>query len=148
MKRVWIVIVCLAVALSLVACGELLEQAGKRTETLGANHETSDMAASTTAPTVAEEKKDKTESDTIDPDFKAAMDSYEAFFDEYVAIMKKYKQNPTDMSILSDYTKYMEKYADTMKKFEEWESEDLNAAELAYYLDVQNRISKKMLEIV
>lgn len=54
-----------------------------------------------------EETTDKTNNDSgvIDPDFKKAMDSYEKFFDEYVAIMKKYANNPTDMSILADYSK-------------------------------------------
>ena len=75
------------------------------------------------------------------------MDSYEEFFDEYVSIMKKYKANPTDMSILSDYAKYMGQYADMMQKFEKWENEDLNTAEAAYYVDVQARITKKLLEV-
>ena len=75
------------------------------------------------------------------------MDSYEEFFDEYVAIMKKYKANPTDLSILSDYAKYMGQYADMMQKFEKWESEDLNTAEAAYYVDVQARITQKLLEV-
>ena len=97
-----------------------------------------------TTPAATEEKKDN---NSIDPEFKAAMDSYEEFFDEYVAIMKKYKANPTDLSILSDYAKYMGQYADMMQKFETWENEDLNAAETAYYIDVQARISKKLLEV-
>ena len=96
----------------------------------------------TTTATTAE-----TDSADIDPDFKAAMDSYEAFFDEYVAIMKKYKANPTDLSILTDYATYMGQYADMMQKFEAWENEDLNKAELAYYIDVQARITKKLLEV-
>ena len=97
-----------------------------------------------TAPPVTEENKDN---NAIDPEFKAAMDSYEEFFDEYVAIMKKYQKNPTDLSILADYAKYMGQYADMMQKFEKWESEDLNTAELAYYIDVQARITKKLLEV-
>ena len=96
----------------------------------------------TTAPTTAPEKDN-----SIGADFKDAMDSYEEFFDEYVAIMKKYQANPMDFSILADYAKYMAQYADMMQKFEKWESEDLNDAELAYYLDVQNRITKKLLEV-
>lgn len=75
------------------------------------------------------------------------MDSYEKFFDEYAAIMKKYAADPTDMSILADYTSYMSQYADMMQKMEAWENEELNAAELAYYLDVQNRITQKLLDI-
>lgn len=80
-------------------------------------------------------------------DFKDAMDSYEAFMDEYVAFMKKYSDNPSDVSLLADYTKYMSKYADMVEKFDKWESEDLNDAELAYYIDVQARVSKKLLEV-
>ena len=54
---------------------------------------------------------------------------------------------PSDVSLLADYTKYMSKYADMVEKFDKWESEDLNDAELAYYIDVQARVSKKLLEI-
>ena len=97
-----------------------------------------------TLPAATEEQKDST---SIDPNFKAAMDSYEKFFDEYVAIMKKYKENPTDLSILSDYATYMGQYADMMQKLEKWGNEDLNTAETAYYIDVQARITKKLLEV-
>ena len=105
------------------------------------------------------EKSDNPENDTsatsqqsnksagVRSDFKTAMDSYEKFFDEYVAIMKKYANNPGDTSILADYSKYMGKYAQMMSDFEKWESEDMNDAELAYYLEVQGRITKKLLEV-
>ena len=61
--------------------------------------------------------------------------------------MRKYKENPADLSILTDYSNYMSQYADMMQKLEKWENEDLNAAETAYYIDVQARISKKLLEV-
>ena len=85
--------------------------------------------------------------DGMRKDFKDAMDSYEAFMDEYVAFMKKYSDNPSDVGLLADYTKYMSKYADMVEKFDKWESEDLNDAELAYYIDVQARVSKKLLDV-
>lgn len=50
------------------------------------------------------------------------------------------------MNLLTDYADYMNKYADMMEKFEQWESNDMNDAELAYYLEVQTRVSKKLLE--
>jgi hypothetical protein len=34
-----------------------------------------------------------------------------------------------------------------MQKLESWENEALNSAELAYYMDVQARITNKLLEI-
>ncbi|MBP5617958.1 MAG: hypothetical protein J6X61_02265 [Clostridia bacterium] len=79
-------------------------------------------------------------------DFKAAMDSYEAFMDEYVTFMKKYKANPTDISVISSYSSYVSKYADFVSKFSKWESEDLNDEEMQYYLAVQSRVSKKLLD--
>lgn len=100
-----------------------------------------------TTPATNENQKDDSANNSIDPDFKAAMDGYEEFFDEYVAIMKRYQKNPADLSILADYAKYMGQYAGMMQKFEKWENEDLNAAELAYYVDVQARITKKLLEV-
>lgn len=86
--------------------------------------------------------------DEMDSDFKAAMDSYEEFMNEYVEFIKKYSNsNGTDMSLILDYSKYMTKYADMCKDFEKWENEELNAAETAYYIDVQARVSKKLLEV-
>ena len=85
--------------------------------------------------------------DTIRSDFKKAMDSYEEFIDEYVAFMKKSAKNPTDLSLLTDYSDYMSKYSKFVEDFEKWETEDLNSAELAYYIDVQARVSKKLLEV-
>ncbi|MFU0591237.1 DUF6591 domain-containing protein [Gardnerella leopoldii] len=80
-------------------------------------------------------------------DFKAAMDSYETVMDEYVAFMKKYKKNPTDKTILNEYSAYLDKYNDAVKKFNNWHSKDLNSDELNYYVDVQARVSKKLIAV-
>ena len=83
----------------------------------------------------------------LSKEFKEAMDSYEAFIDEYVAFMKKYSDsNGTDMSLISDYTKYMTKLDDANKKFEKWNDSNMNAEESAYYIQVQTRVNKKLLE--
>ena len=79
-------------------------------------------------------------------DFKKAMDSYEKFFDEYVAIMKKYKENPTDESIIADYTRYMEKYNQMVEDINEWKGKNMNAAETEYYIEVIRRTSEKLNE--
>ena len=97
--------------------------------------------------TEKEPEKDNTDNGGLDPDFKAAMDSYEKFMDEYVAFMKKYSENPSDLGLLADYADYMSKYSDFVEDFEKWEDEEMNAAETAYYIDVQARVSKKLLEV-
>ena len=76
------------------------------------------------------------------------MDSYESFMDEYVAFMKKYKDsNGTDMSLMTDYYSYLSKYTKLCQDFEKWEEDDLNTAEMSYYIDVQARVNKKLLEV-
>ena len=109
--------------------------------------ETTAPPTETQPPETTQETAPTGEAQEIDSEFKAAMDSYEKFFDEYVAIMKKYQENPNDLSILTDYAAYVGQYADMMQKLEKWENEDLNAAEAAYYVEVQTRINQKLLEI-
>ena len=159
MKKAISVILALVLVLSLAACGGKESNSNGSDNTSDTNQKdtyVSEQGDTTTATTPSTQLSteattpattEETDNAKIDPDFKAAMDSYEAFFDEYVAIMKKYKENPTDMSILTDYATYMGQYADMMQKFEAWENEDLSKAELAYYIDVQARITKKLLEV-
>ena len=126
-------------------------EAAKNSDTSTTESATTEPSAETTAPSESNPTETKPNDtglvDGMRKDFKDAMDSYEAFIDEYVAFMKKYSDNPSDVSLLADYTKYMSKYPDMVEKFDKWESEDLNDAELAYYIDVQARVSKKLLEV-
>ena len=39
------------------------------------------------------------------------------------------------------------KYSKFVEDFEKWDDEDMNAAESAYYLEVQTRVNKKLLEV-
>jgi len=70
------------------------------------------------------------------------------FMNEYCDFMKKYAEsNGTDLDLLADYTEYMSKYTDVMGDFEALGNEEMNTAEMAYYLEVQTRINEKLLEI-
>lgn len=102
------------------------------------------------APEEKEETKqpDNNNQTGIRTEFKEAMDSYERFIDEYIAFMEKYKNsNGTDMGILQDYSKYMQKYAEMVASFEKWENESLNIDETKYYIEVQSRVSQKMINV-
>ena len=72
------------------------------------------------------------------------MDSYEAFFDSYIEFMKKYKENPGDLTMISEYADYMSKYTDYMSKLTAMDTTTLSVADLAYYNEVHSRILKKM----
>ncbi|MDE5742501.1 MAG: hypothetical protein K2H90_08655 [Oscillospiraceae bacterium] len=98
--------------------------------------------------TVTEEEKTSVAAPNgIRPEFKEALDSYEAFFDEYCDIMKKYIENPLDMSILMEYYEYIEKAEEMDEKLEALDDGEMSDEELAYYLEVTARITTKMLEI-
>ena len=118
---------------------------------------TSSDTASDTNDTTSESSENKESTDNtasgeelvdgMRVDFKEAMDSYEDFMDEYVAFMEKYSESDgTDASLLSDYVSYMTKYAECVEKLDKWESEDMNATETAYYIQVQSRVSQKLLD--
>lgn len=95
----------------------------------------------------AESKAREESADAIRPEFKEAMDSYEAFYNEYCDVIKKYTANPSDIRLLADYTNMLSKSAEMAEKFDAWENDDMNSEELKYYLDVNNRITKKLLEV-
>lgn len=82
------------------------------------------------------------------PEFKEAMDSYEAFFDEYVEYMQLYQSDPTNMELLLGLSDMIAREAEMMDQFDAWQSGDLNSAEMAYYLEVQARIYKKLAEVL
>mgnify|MGYP004534528825 FL=1 len=81
------------------------------------------------------------------PEFKEAMDAYEAFYREYCDLLKKYTENPTDFSILGQYTNMLTKMDEVEKAFEKWDESDLNSEELKYYLDVNNRVMKMLVDV-
>jgi hypothetical protein len=92
-------------------------------------------------------KKSAKDKSGVSKDFKKMMDSYEAFFDKYVDFMKTYQDSDDAIGMMSDYAEYMKQYADYMEKLDEVNTDDLSAADLAYYTEVQARIMKKLAEI-
>lgn len=102
---------------------------------------------STTESESSEEEESEITEDEISPEFKEAMDSYEEFFDEYIAFVKKYKESDNPSSLLSDYADYMTKYSEMTKKMNEINQDELSDAERIYYMDVAVRINKKLVEL-
>lgn len=86
----------------------------------------------------------------IRPEVKEFLDSYEAFMDEYIAFMTKYmKAGPGDMaSMLGEYYDILSRYSQFTQKVDALGKEDLNSAELAYYLEVTGRVSQKLLKVM
>lgn len=86
---------------------------------------------------------------TVDPEFKAMMDSYEQFFNEYVDFINSYTSaDPMEaLNMLESYSSYMEQYAEALTKLGEINQGDLSTAELLYYTEVTKRIYDRLGEI-
>ncbi|MGN0612531.1 MAG: DUF6591 domain-containing protein [Porcipelethomonas sp.] len=93
-----------------------------------------------------EQDTDKSYIGSVSPEFKATMDSYEEFFDEYISFMKKYSESNYSLDMLEDYTDYMGKYAEMFKKLDEIDEDELSESDYLYYIEVQSRITQKLLE--
>lgn len=124
---------------------EKIKSKGTQSKAQTSNEERSDSTSKDTESKGADENEELI--DGMRPEFKEAMDSYEAFYDEYCNIMKKYAENPSDMKLLADYTDMLTKAAEMAEKFDAWENSDMNSAELKYYLDVNNHVTQKLLEV-
>ncbi len=127
------------------------EEKEKASETKQEKTEDSKKKSETKKKESTSAESSSKDSDLVDgmhPEFKEAMDSYEEFMDEYCEFMEKYKDSDgTDIGMLADYTEYLSKYTEFVDSFDDWDEDEMNDAELAYYLDVQNRVNKKLLEV-
>lgn len=91
--------------------------------------------------------KDKTTKAESTVDWREFLADYEAWVDDYVEICKKYKDNPTDMSILSDYTEMMTELTEWTQKTEDMELSITDTDEALEYSQELLRIAGKMAEV-
>ena len=85
----------------------------------------------------------------IRPEVKDFLDAYEACMDEYVAFMQNYMNaDQTSMvSMMGDYYSILARYTEFAEKIDAFDESELTNAELAYYLEVTNRVSQKQLSV-
>ena len=87
------------------------------------------------------------DSGLISPEFKKTMDDYEAWFDHYCEVMKKYKENPSDLELISEMTELLSEEAEMLDQMDKMDQSEMSNAELAYYLEVTARIQRKLAEV-
>ena len=82
-------------------------------------------------------------------EFREFLESYEAFIDDYVEFMKKYRANPTQASLLAEYSNFMQKYLEFSESLEKYDAkkDKLTPEEQKLYLEVTLRCTQKILEI-
>lgn len=154
MKKYLAILLVFTLVLSFSACGTVNNANSEENISVEQN---TNAATKDTEPAATNEQEETTEQtkaqesglvDGMRPEFKEAMDAYEDFYEDYVAFMKKYKANPTDLSLLSDYADMMADAADMDKKFKTWDQGEMNSAELSYYMDVNARVLKMLADVM
>lgn len=112
----------------------------------GSENSGDNMSNETTSP--AQNDNADSTAGGIRPEFKEAMDSYEVFYTEYCDFMKKYSENPTDLTLLVKYADMLGKAEEMDKAFEAWDEDELTNEETKYYIDVNNRVMKMLVDAV
>ena len=132
-----------------VAAETTIEETQATTTTTTAKETTA--AETTSEPEETDEETDEDvedteddESDGVTPELKEYLDSYEAFMDEYIDFLVKYKENPSDINMITEYAELQIKYAEFAKAIEEYDEEEMSDADLAYYIEVTTRVSAKL----
>lgn len=100
-------------------------------------------------PTEESSASSSSDGSGVTPEIKEALDSYEELMNSYCEFMERY-QNASSaeaLSMLGDYTKMLSQYTDAMSALSEIDQGSLDADDLAYYLDVTNRVTKRLLEV-
>ncbi len=85
--------------------------------------------------------------DGLRPEFKEAMDAYEAFYTEYCEFMTEYSENPTDFTLLFEYGEMLVQAEEMNEAFEAWDEDELNDEELKYYLEVNARVMSLLIDV-
>lgn len=119
-------------------------------------HKQTEAVANTTTPTPTQdyisyeieeiqEVGEVTERSGISPDFKVAMDSYEAFYDEYCETMTKVAEG--DATALLNYASMLSKAAEMDETFNNYNEDDMTVEEMQYYIEVNARVQQKLLSV-
>ena len=149
--------------LAVIVIAGLAGRLGAKTQTKPTARQTAPAATSapkTTAAPTAEPEAEPAEEpapepptaaaeNEIRPEVKEFLDAYEACMDEYVEFMQKYlNADPTSMvSMMGDYYSILARYTEFAEKIDAFDESELTNAELAYYLEVTNRVSQKLLRV-
>lgn len=81
-------------------------------------------------------------------DFRATMDAYEAFMNEYCDFMETYSSDSGNVvGMAVDYASMMSRYAEWAEKVEAIDESTLAAEDYAYYVEVMGRVTARLAEV-
>ena len=130
MKKLIAMLIVIALTLGLVGC--------------------SGAQSSAEASSSIHEVEEVEEIEEVDPEFKAALDQYEAFIDGYCDFLEVYLKADTNtqLSMVEDYAEWMSQYAEVMDAVRTLDAcqDEMTPSQLSYYVEVTARVSQRMIE--
>ena len=142
MKKKLVIFVVIVLVLMMIGCEKKDEAPAEDQSVTSESYESTEEE-----PVETEPETESEDSGILSPEFKKTMDDYEAWFDHYCEVMKKYQENPSDLGLLSEMTDLITEESAMLDQMESMDESEMNNAELAYYLEVTARIEKKLLEV-
>ena len=135
MKRLLSLVIILSLLLTLTAC--ISEEMSNITDNLS------------TSTSTQQESNSMAEDTSSGVEWKQFLKEYENWADDYIELTKKYKNNPSDLSLLSDYTKMMSELTDWSSKTEALQKdlEKASSSELVQYSAELSRIAAKIAKV-
>lgn len=91
--------------------------------------------------------KDDEEESISDVDWKTFLDDYEDWVDEYIDIYEQYKEDPTDMDVLTEYTELVAEMTEWATDAEELKLEITDTDEALEYATELTRIAAKLADV-
>lgn len=120
------------------------------TEDVEALYEKSSNETDNSSPEKDDEsvKEETKTTSSNDSSWKEFLGEYEEWVDDYIQIVKKYSENPTDTSILSDYTEMVTDLSEWQIRADEMEEEleEASPTEVAEYSAELLKIAAKIAE--
>ncbi len=145
LRRWWVWVLIVVVIVSVSGKRGILSQGKspqRQTKAIAARPTATPTAKPTPVPTPKTTAAPK----DVTPEFKETLDSYEAFFDEFIVVLKAMADDSADTTTLFKYAGMMMQYADTLEKLDAIDESKLSPADDAYYVEVMARIELKLLE--
>lgn len=147
MERYIAVIVALILMLTLTGCGKEEPATAENDTGTADSYDFVEEEAESAESSNTDDDSSESDSGLLSPEFKKTMDDYEAWFNHYCDVMQRYKEDSSNLELLSEMTDLLTEETKMLEELENMDQSEMNTAELAYYIDVTARIEKKLLEV-
>ncbi len=128
----------------------VIDSLGGSSYSVNSSSSSSNSSASTSSSNPSGSSSSSSSSNAaVDPEFKALMDSYEEFFDDYIDLMEMYSDPNADyltmLNNLDQIYQMIEDYPTMLAAVQAIDYNSLSAADYAYYMEVMGRITQKLI---